>query len=618
MNFSRYWPLLILLAGLAGCSGSSPASPSNGKPAAELIESGDKALARGDLDQALADFQGAVDAQAGSARARERRAAVFLQMKKFDHAVYDCNEALKIDGKFAPAYFTRGLAEKNLGETEKALDDFTKALDNGLERVDVLADRGALYHSMAKASSRPDEAAKLLEKARKDLDRAVKLDSLQVGARCQRAAICLDLGEYESAVADCDAALDADPNLAAAHVARARGECELGEIDHAIIDCDSAIHLDANLIEAYVIRAKARLEKAAEMRTLAEVAECQQAAADCRTVIDLSKKFQGDPEGMKHAKTMRGLAHELRGSIYHNLDSTKSALAEYERALSLDPYLVSAMLRRAVTRCSAEDYAGALHDCNTAVSIDSARPEAYSSRGMVYARKMEFLKAIEDFTQAVQLNHKCAKAYFGRAAIYLAMESVATKKARQVVDPEIARSYVEKANALRQRCIDDATHAIANNRHLAKAYLTRGLAYASQQSNEKALADFNAAIREDPKLVKGYYNRGVLFAKQDQADAAIEDFKAGSKLQPNNARFDSCISQVYKHTGAEILSNQYYQRAKDKTAKARQDLENFLDSSSDFMFTPKRPPESRPGADLEPLDKAKSELEKTLDATAER
>ena len=37
-------------------------------------------------------------------------------------------------------------------------------------------------------------------------------------------------------------------------------------------DCDSAIHLDENLIEAYVIRAKARLEKASEMRTLAEVA----------------------------------------------------------------------------------------------------------------------------------------------------------------------------------------------------------------------------------------------------------------------------------------------------------------------------------------------------------
>ena len=211
-NLSRYWPLAILLLGLAGCSGSSTASPSGGKSAAELIESGNAALARGDLDQALADFSTAVDAQPDSALARERRAAVFLQMKKFDQALNDCNEALKIDGKFAPAYFTRGLAEKDLGDTEKAIEDFTKALDNGLERVDVLTARGALYHALAKASVKPDEAAKFLEKALKDFDRAVKLDPRQAESRMQRAAVHLDLGDYESAVADCDEALKADPN----------------------------------------------------------------------------------------------------------------------------------------------------------------------------------------------------------------------------------------------------------------------------------------------------------------------------------------------------------------------------------------------------------------------
>ena len=142
-----------MLLGLAGCGSTSPFSISNGKSAAQWIESGNAALARGETDQALADFNNALEAQADSARARERRAAAFLQMKKFDQAVFDCTEALKIDGKLASAYFTRGLAEKDLGDTEKAIEDFTKALDNGLERVDVLAARGALYHSMAKASA---------------------------------------------------------------------------------------------------------------------------------------------------------------------------------------------------------------------------------------------------------------------------------------------------------------------------------------------------------------------------------------------------------------------------------------------------------------------------------
>ena len=69
-------------------------------------------------------------------------------------------------------------------------------------------------------------------------------------------------------------------------------------------------------------------------------------------------------------------------------------MAEYEQALSLDPYLVSALLRRAVTRSAAGDHAGALNDCNTAISIDSARADAYSGRGMIYSMKADLPKAL--------------------------------------------------------------------------------------------------------------------------------------------------------------------------------------------------------------------------------
>ena len=61
MNLSRYWPLAILLLGLAGCGSTSPASISNGKSAAQWIESGNAALARGETDQALADFNNALE-----------------------------------------------------------------------------------------------------------------------------------------------------------------------------------------------------------------------------------------------------------------------------------------------------------------------------------------------------------------------------------------------------------------------------------------------------------------------------------------------------------------------------------------------------------------------------
>ena len=647
MNLLRSWPLTLLLLGLAGCTGASPASTSGGKSAAELIENGKAALARGDVDQALADFNSALEAHADLAGAREGRALAFLQMKKFDQALYDCNEALKIDGNLASAYFTRGLAEKSLGDTEKALQDFTKALDDGFQGVDVLTARGALYHSLAKGSAKPDETAQNLEKALKDFNGAVKFDPRQAGLRLQRAAIRLDMGDYENAVADCDVALDVDPALAAAHVARARGKCELGEIDQAIVDCNAAIHLDANLIEAYVIRAKAQLEKSSEMRTLAEVAECQQAVDDCQTAIGLAKNIKGDLESMKHAKTMRGLAHELRGSVYQSLQAAQKALAEYEQALALDPYLVSALLRRAVTRSAENDFAGALNDCRTAIGIDSTRPEAYSTRGRVFAMQAaerlardssaaaahdsEFAKAIEDFTQAVSLDRKCANGYNGRALVYSAMAAFELEKAKKLIDPKENAACLERVYELRQKCIADATAAIDANRHLAVAYFTRGLAYANQHVTGKALVDFNTAIREDSKLVKAYYNRGVLFDQQyeirtrlnDSAkageflNAAILDFEEACKLKPSSALTYFRLCQVYQQKGDPILSNKYYMQwqEKEKSARARQELD--LDAPA-FAVKRKLVPELQPDGDLQPLDKAKRDLEDKLDATAEK
>jgi tetratricopeptide (TPR) repeat protein len=638
MKLSRFWPLTILLLGLAGCIGSSKASTTGAK-LAELIESGNAALAGGKPDEALAAFQSAVEAQPESAPAHERRAAAYLQLKKFEQAKNDCTAALKIDGKLAAAYFTRGLAEREMDDAEKAIDDFSNALDNGPEKAEILAARGATYHILAKAVVKSDAAAKILEKALKDFDRAVKFAPQQAEYHVQRGAVCLDLGDYEGAVTDCELPPAADPKLAArAHVIRARGECELSEFDKAISDCDAAIALEGGLIEAYVTRARARLEKSSEMRTLDEVAECRQAAVDCQKAIEGSQNYQGDPEGTKR-ETLCGLGHELRGSIYQSLHATKKAMAEYQRALDLDLNLVSTLLRRAATRSAAEDFNGALIDCNRAIDIDSTRPEAYSGRGMVYLMKLDFPKAIEDFTQAVSLSRKCARAFGGRASVYGAMASQELAKAKQLaetkppVDPKELASSLEKVSALRQKCIEDASQAIDVNQHLAGAYLTRGLAYALQQVPDKAFRDFAAAIREDPKLVKAYYNRGVLFYKQWQTrtaandknagkllDAAIKDFEEAGKLQPDIYLFDYRLYQCYWQKPDLLLAKQYLEQAKEKEKRhGPQNLEEGIaDAANGSVFKPKKASAPLPDADLDPLTKAQKELEAYLDSTAEK
>ena len=85
----------------------------------------------------------------------ERRAATLLKLKKYDECLLDCKSALKIDNKFAAAYFVRGQVEKCKDNKDEALDDFTKALENSRERADVLTARGETIAPRPRPSRTP-------------------------------------------------------------------------------------------------------------------------------------------------------------------------------------------------------------------------------------------------------------------------------------------------------------------------------------------------------------------------------------------------------------------------------------------------------------------------------
>ena len=115
-------------------------------------------------------------------------------------------------------------------------------------------------------------------------------------------------------------------------------------------------------------------------------------------------------------------------------------------------------------------------------------------------------------------------------------------------------------------------------------------------------------------MVRGYFNRGVLDATHSRWEAAIKDFEEAGKLQPNAAEVDRRLYLIYRapRSGHDSQVRRQFS-AKDQTGPGR-----TRGSSAEFILRPKRGPELRPDADLDPLDKAKAELLKKLDATAEK
>ncbi len=419
LNPNCFWLLAAAALALAGCSGTSSATPDAGKSTAELISEGEKSLAGGDFNEALGHFDDAVAKDPDSAKARECRARTYVRLGKLEKAIEDCNAALKINAKLADAYVTRAEAERSQNELAKALEDFSKALDQNPERADALAARGTLYQQMAEADSDGEQSRKRLDRAVKDFDKLLKLDGRDTASFVRRAEIMLALGDYQSTIDDCSKALEIDPKFAAARIARARGFLAKEDFDKAVEDCDAAIGADAVRPDAYVVRATARVEKSAEMQTLADVAACDKAADDCRTAVSLAAKVKGDADEMRRVKKSIAVVHELRGSLYDGTRAGKKAFDEYTAAIALDPALTDALVRRAVNRVKGEDYPAALADCNAAIEIDNSRPEGYYGRGLVYRAQQKYAEAIKDFEEA--LTRKYSKAYRGLATTYSAL-----------------------------------------------------------------------------------------------------------------------------------------------------------------------------------------------------
>lgn len=83
---------------------------------------------KGNLDQAIADFDAAIKINAGKHYPYNNRGLVWQKKKDFDKAIADFNEAIRLDEKNLLAHSNRGQAWRKKKEYDKALADFNEAI----------------------------------------------------------------------------------------------------------------------------------------------------------------------------------------------------------------------------------------------------------------------------------------------------------------------------------------------------------------------------------------------------------------------------------------------------------------------------------------------------------
>jgi Tfp pilus assembly protein PilF len=169
-----------------------------------------------------------------------------FQAGRWERAVADFTEAVRLDPKKAQFYQNRAWALRRQGDDARAITDFTRAVDLEPKNSTLFNERGFAYL----------ETGKLTE-ALADFDAAIRIDPQHAVAHNNRGVVRFKKGQLAEAIADYGAALRIDPNYAQAYSNRGTAYLDKGEPEKALADFTEVIRLQPQSAAAYLDRSRA-------------------------------------------------------------------------------------------------------------------------------------------------------------------------------------------------------------------------------------------------------------------------------------------------------------------------------------------------------------------------
>lgn len=260
------------------------------------------------------------------------------------------------------------------------------------------------------------EALRLVTECIEDLDRQLTPDQHRLHRsvlKNNRARVYIGLGRFDEALADYAVVIEQDPNHAEHYLERGDILRRLGRYDEALTDYTRALRLSPPFPEIYYNRADLRLTDG----------DVDGALADFSYVLDLEPAFLdayinraglhlelGDPDSaLRDAQAGLLLEpdcahlHAVVGQVLAERKDHADAEAAYDRALSADPTLASALSGRAAVRYETGRPQAALDDLTRALELEPEDPALRYNRALLHQDTGDWNAALADLELAASL-----------------------------------------------------------------------------------------------------------------------------------------------------------------------------------------------------------------------
>ena len=301
-----------------------------------------------------------------------------------------------------------------------------------------------------------------------------------------KANVALKQNNYTEAIRLYEESIDKNPEFPDAYLNKGISLMKIGKISDAHEVLTEAIKLDPTLVQANLVRAESAL-------LLGDF----NAAED-----DLKKIAKEYADSSKYFLT--------HGNLMDATSRTSEALADFDKAISLDPKNVEALVNRGAVYYKLHSYPLARADFESAIKLNPALPEALNNLGLIATNNQAWNEAIFYFDRILKFNPADPLALNNKG--YVLIQTNALEEAKKLIERALD-AQPENGYALRNM----------------------GLYYQKNNEPEKALNEMNKAIElaEPVDLLYGFTGR--IYFVQNNKLKACETWKKGIVLKDSVA-----------------------------------------------------------------------------------
>jgi tetratricopeptide (TPR) repeat protein len=242
-----------------------------------------------------------------------------------------------------------------------------------------------------------------------------------------------------------------------------------------------------------------------------------------------------------------------RGVVLKDMKRFDEALASFDRALAIEPRMAAAHNNRGNTFRALERWDEALESYGRGLAIRPNDARTIHNRGVVLYRLGRYDDALASFDRAIALGPDLAEAWGDRGAVLRALkrlqEALASFDRAIALAPRIAELHDQRANVLLklkrfEEALASCDQAIALKPEIAEPHANRGLILHALNRLEEALASCDRAIKRRPDFAEAHFIRGHMLHELKRPEEAIVSYERAIQIEPDHKNANGHLSHT--------------------------------------------------------------------------